>query len=91
MLKKLGTGDRGIYRCIADNAVRPPAMFDSTLYVQFQPYARAVQTTYGQAQNRLFDILLECRISGASSLRNFRKNFINFTFNVEKNLEYLCV
>lgn len=63
-LKNLGKTARGVYRCIADNAVRPPAMQDANLYVQFAPYAVAVQTSYGQAQNRLYDILLECRISG---------------------------
>ena len=56
--------DRGVYRCIADNDVRPPATYDATMYVNFQPYARPVQTTYGQAQNRMFDIVIECRISG---------------------------
>lgn len=56
--------DRGVYRCIADNNVRPPDMYDVTLYVEFRPYARAVQTSYGQAQNRMFDVTLECRVSG---------------------------
>ncbi len=57
--------DRGVYRCIADNDVRPPATYDATMYVNFKPYAHPVQTTYGQAQNRMFDIVIECRISGS--------------------------
>ena len=46
--------------------MRPPAVFDVTLYVEFRPAARAVQTTYGQAQNRMFDVTMECRIAGMS-------------------------
>lgn len=64
MLRDVQKDDRGVYRCIADNDVRPPAMFDTTLYVNFKPFARPVQTTYGQAQNRLFDIVIECRVEG---------------------------
>ena len=61
--------DRGIYRCIADNTVRPPAWFDSTLYVFFKPIARAIQSSYGQAQNRMFDITIECRVAGNILIR----------------------
>jgi len=63
-LKNLRKQDRGVYRCIADNNVPPAGVYDATLYVQFRPSARAVQTSYGQAQNRQFDITLECRIEG---------------------------
>ena len=63
-LKTVKREDRGVYRCIADNDVRPPATYDATVYVNFKPHARPVQTTYGQAQNRRFDIVIECRISG---------------------------
>ena len=80
-LKDLGKTDRGVYRCIADNAVRPPAMFDTNLYVNFAPYAQAVQRSYGQAQNRLFDALLECRISGTvlcGHCNNYVRLFTDF-------------
>ena len=60
---------RGVYRCIADNNVKPPAQHDVALYIQFAPTAKAVQSTYGQAQNRLFDITIECRIAGEWRLR----------------------
>ena len=53
-----------MYRCIADNDVRPPAMHDATLLVFFKPVARAVQDSYGQAQNRRFHLTMECRIAG---------------------------
>ncbi|ELU00248.1 hypothetical protein CAPTEDRAFT_184217 [Capitella teleta] len=56
--------DRGVYRCLADNNVRPPAVHDATLTVIFRPTARAVQSSYGQAENRMFDITIECRIAG---------------------------
>jgi len=54
----------GMYRCIADNNVRPLACYDTTVYVFFRPKARAVQSSYGQAQNRLFDITFECVVKG---------------------------
>ena len=63
-LENVDRNGRGVYRCIGDNDVRPPATYDATLYVNFKPYAKAVQTTYGQAQNRMYDIVIECRISG---------------------------
>lgn len=56
--------DRGIYRCLADNAVRPPSYIDCRLIVFFRPRAKAIQTTYGQAENRQFNLIIECRIAG---------------------------
>jgi len=56
--------DRGMYRCVADNNVRPLASYDSTLYVNFRPTARPVQSSYGQAQNRLFNLIIECIVAG---------------------------
>lgn len=63
-LKNVSKDDRGIYRCIADNNVRPPASTDATILVQFKPESRPIQDSYGQAQNRMFDTIIECRISG---------------------------
>lgn len=63
-IKSVGTQDRGIFRCLADNAVRPPAVFDVNLYTTFKPVARAIQSSYGQAENRMFDVTIECRIAG---------------------------
>jgi hypothetical protein len=56
--------DRGMYRCVADNNVRPLATYDTTVYVNFRPAVRAVQSSYGQAQNRLFDLIIECIVAG---------------------------
>jgi limbic system-associated membrane protein len=53
-----------MYRCVADNWVRPLATYDTTVYVFFRPRARAVQKSYGQAQNRLFDLTFECIVAG---------------------------
>ena len=57
---------RGVYRCVCDNAVRPPATYDATLYVDFKPYARHIQDSYGQAQNRMFSLTIECIVAGKS-------------------------
>jgi len=56
--------DGGMYRCVADNNVRPLASYDTNVVVFFRPRARAVQSSYGQAQNRLFDLTFECVVSG---------------------------
>jgi len=56
--------DGGMYRCVADNNVRPLATYDTNVLVFFRPRARAVQSSYGQAQNRLFDITFECVVAG---------------------------
>ena len=63
--------DRGVYRCLADNNVRPPASHDATLLVMFRPLAKAVQDSYGQAENRMFDVTIECRIAGKDILSSF--------------------
>lgn len=63
-LRNVTKDDRGVYRCIADNNVRPPAATDATILVQFRPEARPIQDSYGQAENRMFDVTIECRISG---------------------------
>merc|ERR1712141_730001 len=56
--------DRGMFRCLADNNVRPPAYYDTTLLVDFTPRSKAVQSSYGQAENRMFDLTIECTIAG---------------------------
>lgn len=63
-LYNLQYNDGGMYRCVADNNVRPLATYDTNVLVFFRPRARAVQSSYGQAQNRLFDITFECVVSG---------------------------
>ena len=63
-LKKINSDAMGVYRCLADNNVRPFASHYATLNVQFKPVARPVQTTYGQAAGRQFDVVMECIIAG---------------------------
>lgn len=63
-IRKINRNDRGVYRCLADNNVRPPAQFDITLLVAFPPISIAVQSSYGQAENRMYDVILECRVAG---------------------------
>ena len=67
-LKNVSKEDRGLYKCIADNQVRPPDVYLVSLSVFFKPETLAVQDTVGQAQNRQFDAKLECRVSGESLL-----------------------
>ena len=63
-LRNVRGQDRGVYRCVADNNVRPPDAYDNTINILFKPTARAVQTTYGQAKDRQFEVVIECRIAG---------------------------
>lgn len=56
--------DRGMYRCVADNNVRPLARFDTTIWVNFKPAPRPLQSSYGQAQNRLFQLTIDCIMAG---------------------------
>jgi len=64
VIKNVQKGDRGLYKCVADNQVRPPDFYLVSLSVFFKPETIAVQDTVGQAQNRQFDAKLECRVSG---------------------------
>lgn len=56
--------DRGLYRCVADNQVRPPDEYLVDVNVFFKPDTVAVQDSVGQAADRQFDAKLECRVSG---------------------------
>ena len=56
--------DRGLYRCVADNQVRPPDEYLVAVNVFFKPDTIAVQDSVGQAADRQFDAKLECRVSG---------------------------
>lgn len=56
--------DRGMYRCCADNNVRPLAQYDTSVYVNFRPQARPLQSSYGQASNRQFQITMDCIMAG---------------------------
>ncbi|KAL5019979.1 hypothetical protein ScPMuIL_002871 [Solemya velum] len=63
-LPNINENDRGIYRCVADNNVAPPAEHKAQVLVFFKPSARPVETSVGQAENKLFDATVACIVSG---------------------------
>ncbi|KAK0066913.1 lachesin [Biomphalaria pfeifferi] len=54
----------GIYRCVADNFIKPPAEHLAEVLVFHAPRTRVVQDSVGQAQNRRFYAKLECIVQG---------------------------
>ncbi|XP_005101359.1 lachesin [Aplysia californica] len=54
----------GVYRCVADNNIKPPAEHLAELRVFHAPITRVVQNSVGQAQNRRFSAKLECIVQG---------------------------
>nr|AJA37893.1 I-type lectin-like protein 3 [Littorina littorea] len=56
--------DMGVYRCVADNNIKPPAEHLAQVLIFHAPATRVVQNSVGQAQNRRFDGKLECIVKG---------------------------
>ncbi|XP_076438270.1 hemicentin-1-like [Babylonia areolata] len=56
--------DMGVYRCVADNNIKPPAEHLAQVLVFHAPTTRVVQNSVGQAQNRRFHAKLECIVKG---------------------------
>ncbi|XP_071111268.1 lachesin-like [Haliotis cracherodii] len=54
----------GVYRCVADNNIKPPAQHLAEVLVFNAPTVRVVQDSVGQAQNRRFYAKLECITQG---------------------------
>ena len=54
----------GVYRCVANNNIKPPAEHLAELRVFHAPRTRVVQNSVGQAQNRRFSAKLECIVQG---------------------------
>ncbi|GFR63718.1 neuronal growth regulator 1 [Elysia marginata] len=54
----------GVYRCVADNNIKPPAEHLAEVLVFHAPNTRVVQNSVGQAQNRRFSAKLECIVRG---------------------------
>ncbi|GFN94376.1 I-type lectin-like protein 3 [Plakobranchus ocellatus] len=54
----------GVYRCVADNNIKPPAEHLAEVLVFHAPSTRVVQNSVGQAQNRRFSAKLECIVQG---------------------------
>ena len=44
--------------------MRPLATYDTTVFVNFKPISRPIQSSYGQAANRLFDVTIDCIVAG---------------------------
>ena len=59
--------DMGVYRCVADNNIKPPAEHLAQVLIFHAPKTRIVQNSVGQAQNRRFDAKLECIVRGESN------------------------
>ncbi|WAR06250.1 LACH-like protein [Mya arenaria] len=91
-LNNITKDNRGLYKCVADNQVRPPDVYLVALQVFFKPETKAVQDTVGQAQNRQFDAKLECRI--ATTTLRFQESWYTLRIkNVEANdyTKYFCI
>ncbi|CAL1530037.1 unnamed protein product [Lymnaea stagnalis] len=54
----------GVYRCVADNNIKPPAEHLAEVLVFHAPKTRVVQDSVGQAQNRRFHAKIECIVQG---------------------------
>ncbi|XP_064650802.1 lachesin-like [Lineus longissimus] len=64
VIKNVNDTARGVYKCKADNNVRPPAATDITLRVRYPPRLIPFRSTVGQAADRNYDVEISCRISG---------------------------
>jgi len=63
-LINVGVRHMGVYRCVADNNIKPPAEHLAEVRVFHPPRTRVVQNSVGQAQNRRFSAKLECIVQG---------------------------
>lgn len=67
-ITSVSVNDMGVYRCVADNNIKPPAEHLAQVLVFHAPSTRVVQDSVGQAQNRRFNAKLECIVKGVSYL-----------------------
>ncbi|CAL1534047.1 unnamed protein product [Lymnaea stagnalis] len=54
----------GVYRCVADNNVKPPAESLTQVYVFQEPTVRVLQNSVGQFANGRLDAKLDCIVQG---------------------------
>ncbi|XP_012946459.1 protein amalgam [Aplysia californica] len=54
----------GVYRCVADNQIKPPAESLTQVYVYQAPVVRVVQDSVGQYANGMLDAKLDCIVQG---------------------------
>lgn len=65
-LKTANVNHTGVYRCVADNNIKPPDEHLCSLEVFHAPTARVVQDSVGQAQGRRLSARLDCIVNGES-------------------------
>lgn len=63
-MSNVTVANMGVYRCVADNNIKPPAESLAQVLVFHAPSTRVVQESVGQAQNRRFNAKLECITKG---------------------------
>lgn len=56
--------DRGLYRCMADNNVKPPAKYQVTLLVNYKPVITAFRRHVGQAPDKNLEAEMACKVMG---------------------------
>ncbi|XP_059146159.1 protein amalgam-like [Physella acuta] len=54
----------GVYRCVADNSIKPPAESLTQVYVFQAPTVRVLQNSVGQFANGRLDAKLDCIVQG---------------------------
>ncbi|XP_064651223.1 opioid-binding protein/cell adhesion molecule homolog [Lineus longissimus] len=64
VIPKVEYDDAGIYRCTAENGVRPPEWRDIPLVIFHSPRMDAFRKTIGQAVDKNYDVELACIVSG---------------------------
>ena len=69
----------GVYRCVADNNIRPPAQHLVQVLVFDAPTVRVVQDSVGQAQNRRFHAKLECIVQGKTPVYSPRRYWVQIS------------
>ncbi|XP_064651488.1 lachesin-like [Lineus longissimus] len=65
LLKNIGDAVSGVYRCKADNNVRPPAVHDITVQVFHKPRVTPFRRAVGQAPDKNYEVELACIITGS--------------------------
>ncbi|XP_067948596.1 lachesin-like [Watersipora subatra] len=56
--------DAGIYRCSADNNIRPPDDFYSRVSVQYKPTVSRVEQSYGTPTGENTQVMIWCKVEG---------------------------
>lgn len=54
----------GLYKCVADNSIKPPAVSLAQVYVAQEPTVRVLQDSVGQFSNGQLEAKLDCIVQG---------------------------